>query len=210
MINVALWDRHPVTRAGLRQLIYEHVDLRVACEADAEPQALDMLVNHEIDILLLDLPQSVHPGIDALSSIRRAAPGLRVLVFTSYSVQHGAVASFRAGARGYLNKSCESHEIVEAIRTIALGNRFFSGEVTDVLARQLNQDSERATHELLSGRELQVFYELAKGQTASSIATTLALSVKTVSTYRTRTLEKLSLSSNSDLTHYAVNHRLIV
>lgn len=143
-----------MTRVGLRQLIYEHVDLRVACEADAEPQALDMLLNHEIDILLLDLPQSVHPSIDALSSIQCAAPGLRVLVFTSYSVQHGALASFLAGARGYLNKSCESYEIVQAIRTMALGNRFFSREVTDMLARQLSQNGKRAPLEHLSGREL--------------------------------------------------------
>ena len=199
-----------MTRAGLRQLISEHVDLRVACEADSEPAALAMLERNEIDVLLLDLLQSGHPGVDALSSIRRAAPRLSVLVFTSHPAQHSAVPVFRAGARGYLNKSCDSHEIVEAIRTISLGNRFFSGEATEMLARQLNRHGERAPHEYLSERELQVFYELAKGQTAVSIATSLALSAKTVSTYRTRLLQKLSLSSNSDLTYYAVNNRLIV
>lgn len=209
MIKIALWDRHPVTRAGLRQLISEQVDLRLACEASTEAEALTMVETRDIDVLLLDFGGLGQQGVDSLSSIRRAAPALSLLVFTAFSVQHGAIPSLREGARGYLNKSCGPGEIVEAIRAVALGQRFYSGEVTGLLARQLNRNCERAPHEQLSERELQIFYQLARGQTTSTIAKALALSVKTVSTYRTCLLEKMGLSSNSDLTYYAFNNRLI-
>lgn len=209
MVKVAIWERHPVTRAGLRQVISEHVDLRLVCEASSEAAALAMSDREEIDVLLLDFLQQDQLGIEALSSIRRARPALNLLVFTAFPALHGAIPSLREGVRGYLNKSCPSSEIVEAIRTIARGQRYFSREVTEVLARQLNRDGESPLHDQLSERELQVFYQLAKGQTAATVAAAMAVSVKTVSTYRTRLLQKLGLSSNSDLTYYAFNNRLI-
>lgn len=207
MIKIAIWDRHPVTRAGLRGLISEHSDLQFASEASSEAAALTISVDQTLDVLLLDCAS--HEGLESLSAIHRAAPALSLLIFTGFPAQHGAIPALREGARGYLNKTAHPREIIEAIRTVSQGRRFFSQEVTQLLALRLGRGCENSPHEKLSERESQVFYQLARGHTAGNTAATLALSVKTVSTYRTRLLEKLGLSSNSDLTYYALNNRLM-
>ena len=148
-------------------------------------------------------------GIDALAMIRAKAPDIGVLVLSGYPEEHYALNLIRQGASGYLNKQCEPLEIVEAIRTIALGRRYISPSVAELLAQQLNHKSDGAPHEQLSEREFQVFLKLARGETAGDIAKALSLSVKTVSTYRTRLMEKMNLSSNSDLTYYALKNKLI-
>ena len=137
------------------------------------------------------------------------APDLPVLIFTGYPEAHYAVNLIRQGASGYLNKECEPTEIVEAIRVIALGKRYLNATVAELMAQQLDRKKDAAAHELLSEREFQVFLRLAQGGSAGDIARALSLSVKTVSTYRTRLMEKMSLASNSDLTYYALKNKLI-
>jgi DNA-binding NarL/FixJ family response regulator len=132
-----------------------------------------------------------------------------ILILSGYPEEHYAVNLIRQGASGYLNKECDPAEIVKAIRVIALGKRYITPGVADLLAQQLNRPTDMATHEQLSEREFQVFLKLAKGETAGDIARALSLSVKTVSTYRTRVMEKMSLNSNSDLTYYALKNKLI-
>jgi DNA-binding NarL/FixJ family response regulator len=132
-----------------------------------------------------------------------------ILILSGYPEAHYAMNLIRQGASGYLNKECEPMEIVNAIRTIALGRRYISPAVAELLAQQLNRKEGGAPHEQLSEREFQVFLKLAKGETAGDIARALSLSVKTVSTYRTRLMEKMSLASNSDLTYYALKNKLI-
>jgi len=131
------------------------------------------------------------------------------LILSGYPEEHYAVNLIRQGASGYLNKECDPGEIVKAIRVIALGKRYITPSVAELLAQQLNRPADVASHEQLSEREFQVFLKLAKGETAGDIARALSLSVKTVSTYRTRVMEKMSLNSNSDLTYYALKSKLI-
>ena len=141
--------------------------------------------------------------------IRAKAPDVGILILSGYPEEHYAVNLIRQGASGYLNKECDPGEIVKAIRVIALGKRYITPSVAELLAQQLNRPADVASHEQLSEREFQVFLKLAKGETAGDIARALSLSVKTVSTYRTRVMEKMSLNSNSDLTYYALKSKLI-
>ncbi|WP_374668638.1 response regulator [Ramlibacter sp.] len=209
MIRVGIVDDHAIVRTGLRQFLGEQVDLRVVGEAASGREAIDLVRNTEMDVLVMDLSMPGQSGIDALGMIRAKAPDLAVLILSGYPEEHYAVNLIRQGARGYLNKECDPMEIVQAIRTVTLGRRYISPAVAELLAQQLGRLDAGAPHEQLSEREFQVFLKLARGETAGEIAKALSLSVKTVSTYRTRLLEKMNLSSNSDLTYYALKNRLI-
>ena len=209
MIKVGIVDDHAIVRSGLKQFCSEHVDLRVAGEAASGREAIDLVRTAELDVLVMDLSMPGQSGIDALAMIRAKAPDVGILILSGYPEEHYAMNLIRQGASGYLNKECEPSEIVEAIRTIALGKRYITPAVAELLAQQLNRKNDAMPHEHLSEREFQVFLKLAKGQTAGDIADALSLSVKTVSTYRTRLMEKMGLSSNSDLTYYALKNNLI-
>lgn len=209
MIKIGIVDDHAVVRAGLRDFFSTHVDLRVVGEAASGREAIDLVRNTEIDVLLMDLSMPGQSGLDALSMIRAKAPDMGVLILSSYPEEHYAMNLIRQGASGYLNKECEPEEIVKAVRTIALGRRYITPAVADLLANQLGKKDNTAPHEQLSEREFQVFLKLAKGETVGKIGEDLSLSVKTISTYRTRLMEKLALQTNSDLTYYAMKAQLI-
>jgi DNA-binding NarL/FixJ family response regulator len=209
MINIGIVDDHAIVRSGLRKFFSDYVDLRVVGEAGNGREAIDLVRNTEMDVLLMDLSMPGQSGIDALSMIRAKAPDVGILILSGYPEEHYAMNLIRQGASGYLNKECDPVEIVNAIRTIAMGRRYITPAVAELLAQQLNRKEDAAPHEQLSEREFQVFLKLAKGETASDIAANLSLSVKTVSTYRTRLMEKMGLASNSDLTYYALKNKLI-
>ena len=209
IVKVAIVDDHAIVRAGLKQFLSEMVDLRIVGEAASGREAIDLVRQTEIDVLIMDLSMPGQSGIDALAMIRAKAPDIGILILSGYPEEQYAVNLIRQGASGYLNKECEPMEIVNAIRTIALGRRYISPSVAELIAQQLNRKEGAAAHELLSEREFQVFLKLAKGETAGEIAQALSLSVKTVSTYRTRLMEKMGLQSNSDLTYYALKNKLI-
>ena len=209
MIKVGIVDDHAIVRAGLRQFFSEQVDLRVVGEAASGREAIDLVRQEELDVLVMDLSMPEQSGMDALGMIRAKAPDLGVLILSGYPEEHYATNLIRQGASGFLTQECEPDEIVTAIRTIATGKRYISASVADLLAQQLGKSGDGLPHEQLSEREFQVFLKLAKGVTASDIAEELSLSVKTVSTYRTRLMEKMNLNTNSDLTYYALKNRLI-
>jgi two-component system, NarL family, invasion response regulator UvrY len=209
MIRVGIVDDHKIVRAGLRQFLSEHVDLRVTGEAGNGVEALELARQGEVDVLLLDLSMPEQGGVDALKAIKARAPELPVLILSGFPETHYAITLLRQGASGYLNKECDPEEIVQAIRTVSMGRKYISQAVATLLAEGVAGGLDRPAHELLSERELQVFLRLAKGETIGSMAEAMFLSVKTVSTYRTRVLEKLKLGSNSDLTYYAMTHGLI-
>jgi DNA-binding NarL/FixJ family response regulator len=209
MIKIGIVDDHAIVRTGLKDFFSQHVDLRVVGEAASGREAIDLVRSTEIDVLVMDLSMPGQSGIDAIAMIRAKAPDMGILILSGYPEEHYAMNLIRQGASGYLNKECEPMEIVEAIRTISLGRRYITPAVADLLARQLDQKSDVAPHEQLSEREFQVFLKLAAGETAGRIAEHLSLSVKTVSTYRSRLMEKMNLSSNSDLTYYALKNQLI-
>jgi DNA-binding NarL/FixJ family response regulator len=209
IVRVGIVDDHSIVRSGLRQFLSEMVDLRVVGEAASGREAIDLVRTTEMDVIIMDLSMPGQSGIDALAMIRAKAPDVGILILSGYPEEQYAVNLIRQGASGYLNKECEPIEIVNAIRTIALGRRYISASVAELIAQQLNRKEGSAAHDLLSEREFQVFLKLAKGETAGDIAGALSLSVKTVSTYRTRLMEKMGLASNSDLTYYALKNKLI-
>lgn len=209
MIRIAIVDDHAIVRAGLRQYLAEQVDLRVTGEAANGKEALDLVRAGDLDVLVMDLSMPEHGGVDALAAIKARAPDLPVLILSGFPEAHYATTLLRQGASGYLNKECDPEEIVTAIRTVARGRRYITPAVAELLADGLSGDKDRPVHEQLSERELQVFLRLAKGETISHMAECMCLSVKTVSTYRTRVMEKMKLASNSDLTYYALKNGLI-
>lgn len=209
MIKIGIVDDHAIVRSGLKQFMAEHADLRVEGEAANGREAIDLVRTVALDVLIMDLSMPGQTGADVLAMIRAKAPNVGILILSGYPEEHYAVSMIRQGASGYLSKECDPQEIVQAVRTIALGKRYITPAVAELLAQQLNRPNDLASHAQLSDRELQVFLKLAKGETAGNIAKSLSLSVKTVSTYRSRIMEKMALESNSDLTYYALKNRLI-
>jgi DNA-binding NarL/FixJ family response regulator len=209
MIRIGIVDDHAVVRAGLRQLLAEEVDFRVTAEAANGHEALEIARSDEVDVLVMDLSMPDQSGVDALAAIKARRPDLPVLILSGFPEAHYATTLLRQGASGYLNKECDPDEIATAIRTIARGRRYITAAVAELLADGAAGGQEQPPHETLSERELQVFLRLAKGETVGQIAQGMFLSAKTVSTYRTRVLDKLKLQTNSDLTYYALKNGLI-
>ena len=209
MIKIAIVDDHALVRAGLRQYLAEQVDLQVVAEASNGREALDIVRKEQIDVLVMDLSMPQQSGVDALAAIRAREPDLPILILSGFPEEHYATTLLRQGASGYLNKECDPEEIVRAIRTVARGRKYITAGVAERLAEGLAGGGDKPLHETLSERELQVFLRLAKGETIGHMADSMSLSVKTVSTYRTRVMEKMKLESNSDLTYYALKNGLI-
>jgi DNA-binding NarL/FixJ family response regulator len=210
MIRIGIVDDHAIVRSGLRQFLGENVDLRVTSEATNGREALEMARAGDVDVILMDISMPDQSGVDALAAIKVRFPELPVLILSGFPESHYATTLLRRGASGYLNKECDPDEIANAIRTVHRGARYISPAVAELMADTMaNGSSDKPLHEGLSERELQVFLRLAKGETVGEMAKAMFLSVKTVSTYRTRTLEKLKLETNSDLTYYALKNGLI-
>jgi len=211
MIRIAIVDDHAIVRAGLRQFFADHADLAVVAEAANGRDALDIVRQGEVDVVVMDINMPDQSGVDALAAIRARAPDLPVLILSGFPESHYATTLLRQGASGYLNKDCDPDEIVRAIRTVARGRKYITAGVAERLAEGLGGGgtADQLPHEQLSERELQVFLHLARGETIGHLAESLSLSVKTVSTYRSRVMEKMGLASNSDLTYYALKNGLI-
>lgn len=209
MIRIAIVDDHALVRSGLKQFLGEHVDFRVVAECASAREVMDVVRQEAADVILLDISMPDQSGVDALQAIKARSPDLAVLILSSFPAEHYATTLLRKGALGYLTKDCDPDEIAKAIRTVALGRRYISAAVAERLAADLAEPGNKLPHEQLSEREFQVFLRLAKGETIGHMADSMALSVKTVSTYRTRVMEKMSLASNSDLTYYALKNGLI-
>ncbi|HEX5126988.1 MAG TPA: response regulator transcription factor [Rhodocyclaceae bacterium] len=209
MIRVVIVDDHAIVRAGLRQFFSEQGDITVTGEAANGREALDIVRKGEVDVLVMDLSMPDHSGIDALAAIKAREPDLPVLILSGFPEAHYATTLLRQGASGYLNKECDPEEIVKAIRTVSRGRKYITAAVAELLADGLGGNNDKPLHEQLSEREFQVFLRLAKGETIGHMAESMSLSVKTVSTYRTRVMEKMNLASNSDLTYYALKNGLI-
>ena len=208
MIRIAIVDDHAMVRAGLRQFFADQPDFEVVAEAANGREALDIVRKGEVDVILLDISMPDQSGVDALAGIRARAPDLPVLILSGFPEEHYATTLLRQGASGYLNKDCDPEELVRAIRTVCRGRKYITAGVAERLAEGLGTAG-KLPHEALSERELQVFLRLAKGETVGHMAQSMHLSVKTISTYRTREMEKTHLASNSDLTYYALKNGLI-
>lgn len=209
MIRIAIVDDHAMVRAGLRQFFADQSDFCVVAEAANGHEAMNIVRQGEVDVLVMDISMPGQGGVDALAAIKTRAPDLPVLILSGFAEEHYATTLLRQGASGYLNKDCDPEDIVKAIRTVVRGRKYISAAVAERLADGLGGDGEKPLHEQLSERELQVFLRLARGEAVGVMAVSMCLSIKTVSTYRTRVMEKMRLESNSDLTYYALKNGLI-
>ncbi|MEO6118234.1 MAG: response regulator transcription factor [Methylotenera sp.] len=209
MKKILLVDDHSIVRQGLKNLIELESDLEVTGEAASGVEALKLVRNNTYDVVVLDISMPDKNGVDTLHDLRHITPNLPVLMLSGYAEQQYALNLIRSGCKGYLSKDADSDEIIKAIRTIANGKRYISAELAELMSDQLSHPSEKQLHETLSDREFQVFFKLACGLSPTEIATELNISIKTVSTYRTRILEKMSLKTNADLTYYAIKNELV-
>jgi DNA-binding NarL/FixJ family response regulator len=181
----------------------------LAAEASSGDEAIRMVREMPFDVVVLDISMPDKNGVDTLRVIRQVNPDLHVLVLSGYPETHYAINMLRAGAKGYVCKDAPPEDVIHAIRVVARGRQYLSEAAADIVSEQLRRPSEKMLHETLSEREFQIFRKLAAGQSPTEIAGELHLSVKTVSTYRTRVLEKMSLGNNADLTYYAIKNALL-
>jgi len=207
--RIVLVDDHEIVRTGLKQLLALEADLEVTGEAATSADALALLRQVACDLLLLDVSLPDRSGVDTLKLVRNAYPDLPVLVVSTYPEEQYAINLLRAGANGYIRKDAAGSDIVHAIRIVLQKGRYLSQAVSEMLVNRLDADGDRPLHQDLSEREFQVLCSIASGKTVSAIAEHLFISVKTVSTYRSRILEKLKMRNNAELTHYAVKNGLI-
>jgi two-component system, NarL family, invasion response regulator UvrY len=208
-LRVLIADDHAIVRAGLKQFLAEVPDITVAGEAGSGTEALELIRQGEWDVVLLDIAMPDMTGIDVLKRLRHDKPDLPVLILSIYPEEQYAVSMLRAGASGYLTKESAPEQLEQAIRKVATGHRYVSPALAELLALEVGGDAGRPAHETLSQREFQVFSKLAAGKAVSEIASELCLSVKTISTYRARILEKMGMKNNAELTYYAIKNHLI-
>lgn len=206
MIRVLICDDHQIVRQGIKQILADAGDIALGGEAGNGPEAVALVRAGGIDVVLMDIAMPQRDGLEALKQLRAEFPKLPVLMLSTYPDRQYAVRSLKLGAAGYLNKSADSEQMIEAIRRVAQGRLFVTPHVAELLAGAVGGHGEQPLHERLSHREYQVFRLLSQGASVGEIATQLSLSSNTVSTYRARILEKTGVRNDVELALYAVRH----
>ncbi|MEE9120417.1 MAG: response regulator transcription factor [Syntrophobacteria bacterium] len=209
MIEILIADDHAIVREGLKQIVADTSDMIVIDEASDGHEVLALLSKNNYDVVVLDMAMPGLTGLDVLKQIKRETPKLPVLILSVHPEEQYAVRALKAGASGYLTKESAPDELITAIRKVSMGGKYITSFLAEKLAFELEVDTEKPPHKTLSDREFQVMCMIAKGRTIKNIAEELFLSPKTVSTYRSRILEKMKMKSNEELTHYAINNHLI-
>ncbi|HXX57767.1 MAG TPA: response regulator transcription factor [Thermodesulfovibrionales bacterium] len=209
MTRVFIADDHAIVRKGLRQIIEETPDIVVAEEAGTSQEILTKVKKTDCDVLLLDIAMPGSNGLEILKQVKLERPDLAVMMLSMHPEEQYAVRSLKAGASGYLTKGSAPAELIDAIRKVSTGRKFISPSLAERLAFDLGGASEKPLHDTLSDREFQVMCMIASGKTVGEIAEELSLSVKTISTYRSRILEKMQMKNNAEITHYALQQRLV-
>ena len=208
-MRILIADDHAVVREGVKRILYDMDHSIVVGEASNGQELLAKAAAKTWDVVLLDISMPGRNGLEVLRQLKYTHPALPVLVFSMHPENQYAVRAFRAGAAGYLTKDSIAEELVTAIRRVVGGRPYVSAALAEHLVLEVTRDPDTPLHARLSDRELQVLCMLGTGKTVTDIATELSLSVKTVSTYRSRILEKMHLRSNAELIHYAVRHQLV-
>jgi two-component system, NarL family, invasion response regulator UvrY len=209
MVKIFLVDDHEILREGIKKVLQKTPDFQVVGEAETGRQAIKMVKDTDIDVLLLDISLPDIEGLDVLIKVHKNKPNLPVIIFTMHDENTSAIRYMKAGASGYLTKGSPPKQLIEAIRTAVTGRKFLTPLVGDLLIQDWRSNTNKPLHENLSNREFTVFKLIASGKTVSQIADTLFLETSTISTYRRRILEKMSLRSNAELTSYAYKNKLI-
>ena len=209
MTRVFIVDDHAIVRRGIRDILAEGSDIEVVGEAQDYAEMRTKLRDCQVDLLLLDVNLPGKNGIDILKVLHEENPKLRVLMLSMYPEDQYAVRALKAGAFGYLNKASAPEQLQDAVKQIMAGRKYITPEMAQSLADNLGSNSDELPHTRLSDREYQTLCLMASGQRLADIAATLSLSPKTVSVYRARILEKMGMSNNAELTHYALKHGLV-
>jgi len=210
-VRLIVVDDHAIVRRGIVQVLSEHPDVQIVAEANDYASLRAELKKHgEPDVLVMDVGLPGKNGIDILKALREDHPRLKVLMVSMYPEDQYAVRAFRAGAFGYLNKASAPEKLLEALSQVIAGKKYVTPEIAQALIESLSAPEDSGSpHEKLSDREFQTLKMIASGQRLADIADALALSPKTVSVYRARILEKMGMSNNAELTHYAIKHGLV-
>ena len=208
-IRVFIADDHDIVRQGIKTIISEVTDISIVGEAESGDEVLNKIRKLDVDVLIMDYDMPDRNGLDTLIELKVIMPQLPVIILSMFPEDHYGVRFLKAGASGYLGKSNVTQQLVEAIRRVVDGHKYISPNLADKLVSELNHDSEGPLHSNLTDREFQVFHGIASGKRLKAIAEELHLSINTVSTYRSRILEKMEMENNSDLIHYAIKNALI-
>jgi DNA-binding NarL/FixJ family response regulator len=209
MIKIIIADDHPIVRAGMKQIISEASDLMVAGEASDGHKLLHKIKKENFDVVVLDITMPHMDGLDVLKQLKIEKPKLPVIILSIHPENQYALRVLKAGASAYITKASAPDELVNAIRKVYRGGKYISPAIAEKLAFQLDTHFKEMPHEMLSDREYQVMRMMASGKTVTEIAEELALSVKTISTYRSRILEKMEMKNSAQLMHYAIQNRLV-
>ena len=209
MIKILIADDHPIVRQGFKQVLSETADLVVADEAGNGQEVLALVARKDYDVILLDISMPGKNGLEVLKELRITNTKIPVLILSIYPEEQYAIRALKAGASGYLTKASAPEELISAIRKVSRGGKYISSSLAEKIAYELDGDSKKAPHDTLSDREYQILLMIASGKTVSDIAEEMCLSVKTVSTYRSRILDKMKLKNNAELTTYAIRNQLV-
>ena len=209
MIKILIADDHAIVRKGLKQILSGTHDMVVAAEAGSGHEVMEKIGKGDYDLVVLDIAMPGRSGLDILKEIKSQKPKLPVLILSMYPEEQYAVRVLKAGASGYLTKESAPDELIKAIRQISYGRKYVSSSLAEKLALDLEVDIEKPPHEALSDREYEVMCMIASGKRIKEIAKRLSLSEKTISTYRSRILEKMGMKTNAELTHYAIKNKLV-
>jgi len=208
-MKILIADDHAVVREGLKQILSESPEMVVTAEASTGPEVFEKIGKDDFDLIVLDIAMPGRGGLDILKEIKNKKPRLPVLILSMYPEDQYAVRVLKAGASGYMTKESAPAELINAIKQISKGKKYVSPSLAEKLALDLEITTGRPPHESLSDREYQVMCMIASGKTLKEIAEKLSLSIKTISTYRSRILEKMNMKSNAELTHHAIKNRLV-
>jgi two-component system, NarL family, invasion response regulator UvrY len=208
VIRILIADDHEVVRRGLKQIVAENPEMAVTGEAVDGEEALRLARAQEFDVAIIDIAMPGRGGLEILKDLKAHSPFLKIVVLSMYSEEQYAVRSLQDGASAYLTKANASEELVKAIQAVASGHRYITPSVAERLASYIEKDGSSLPHERLSDREQQVLVMLGSGRSVSEIAMELSLSIKTVSTYRARLLEKMAMETNAQLIKYVLQHQL--
>lgn len=207
--KILIADDHSIVREGLKQILSEMSEDVITDEASSGQEVLEKVWDNDYDMLLLDISMPGRSGLDILKQLKHDKPDLKILVLSMHPEEQYAVRALKAGAAGYLTKERTPHELIEAIEKVSIGKKYVSSSLAETLAMHLESSSTKPLHETLSDREYEVMCMIASGKTVKEIADELSLSVKTISTYRTRVLGKMNMQNNAQLIHYTIQNRLI-
>jgi DNA-binding NarL/FixJ family response regulator len=208
MKNILIADDHPIVREGLKQILSKSVDVVSVDEASNGNEALIKIGENDYDLILLDISMPGRDGFDTLAQIRHDKPEIPVLILSMHPEEHYAKRALKSGAAGYLSKNRAQDELLIAIQRVAKGEKYITSSLAEKLAYDLERDTEEPPHEKLSNRELQVMKMIASGKSLTDIGSDLSLSIKTISTYRGRIMEKIGFKNNAELIHYVIKHGL--